>query len=197
MRNYFNEYETFFFAGRRSFLHSCFLLVCVFVYVTNQLAGPQERERWKARQQQAKKRASALARLVNSNSNSNGAATEAARKAAVSNPSLARGLHFAENGGSGRPSENSLGAQGESGRRDSASRGYSNGGSGGGNNCRGAGVAEAEVVAKCQGCNEEGHEFRECPHRSDSALEGSEDDDDNSEEEEEEEQEEDEYSDDA
>lgn len=25
----------------------------------------------------------------------------------------------------------------------------------------------------CEGCNEEGHEFRQCPHRSDSAVENS------------------------
>ncbi len=31
------------------------------------------------------------------------------------------------------------------------------------------------VPVKCEGCNEAGHEFRECPHRSDGALEESED----------------------
>lgn len=51
-------------------------------------------------------------------------------------------------------------------------------------------MAVAEVVEKCQGCNGEGHEFEECPHRSDSALQGSEDDgEDESDDEEEEEEE--------
>lgn len=32
---------------------------------------------------------------------------------------------------------------------------------------------QEKTVLMCEGCNEEGHEFRQCPHRSDSAVENS------------------------
>lgn len=43
------------------------------------------------------------------------------------------------------------------------------------------GGGTAEVTVKCDGCNEVGHEFRECPHRSDSAVELSEEEEESEE----------------
>ena len=37
---------------------------------------------------------------------------------------------------------------------------------------------EEEVALQCQGCNEVGHAFEECPHRSDDAVAKSEEEDD-------------------
>lgn len=44
-------------------------------------------------------------------------------------------------------------------------------------------------AAACEGCNETGHEFRECPHRSDSAADRSDDQEEDEDEDEEEEEE--------
>lgn len=154
----------------------------------SQLAGPREREKWKARQEHAQKReAGAAANQVAFNGSTaadkrkSGASTTAAAAAAATAAVAAAGssgggaaaqsaLHRAENGGTNRGSERGdqvqRGALGTVSRRD-GSRSSSGGGGG-------ATVAVA-VAVKCEGCNEEGHDFRECPHRSDSALEGSED----------------------
>lgn len=40
---------------------------------------------------------------------------------------------------------------------------------------------KSAVVATCEGCNETGHEFAQCPHRSDSVMEDFEEDDDEAE----------------
>jgi len=83
-------------------------------------------------------------------------------------PSPARSVHFAEN---------NVGRQNGIARGDNVQGG---GGStsrqatgGGGVRDRAAAKVAVPVPVKCEGCNEAGHEFRECPHRSDSALEGS------------------------
>ena len=145
-----------------------------------QLAGPRERERWKARQEHAQKREAAAA----GHEVSRNGPTAAARKAApASGPSPGRGVPVAENGGAsngplkgnerdehGRHQPQQRGAPGTASRRGNSSR--SSGGGGGGGRGGGAAVAVA-VAVKCEGCNEEGHDFGECPHRSDSALEGS------------------------
>lgn len=144
----------------------------------HQLAGPREIERWKARQQEhaQKREARAASAEVERRRHLNGAATDAPRAlaspqpavAGLSNPSPARSVHFAENG-VGRP--NGVGRGGNAqGVPNSASRKSGAGGRGGG--------AAAKVAAPvtCEGCNEAGHEFQKCPHRSDSAVEGSDED---------------------
>ncbi|CAN0502008.1 unnamed protein product, partial [Ectocarpus sp. 12 AP-2014] len=114
--------------------------------------------------------------------------------AAESKPSPARGVRSAgsksNNNGVFPPERTSRvdGNQGGAGTKRFAPSGTADSG----------GNSTVAATERCEGCDEEGHEFRECPHRSDSALEGSEEEEEEDEEDEEEDQdEEDESSDDG
>lgn len=151
-----------------------------------QLAGPEERQRWKTRQEHAKKRAelpptaaAAPASGVMSPSLANGATTARARGAS-SSPSSASSpsptVSHSRARCAGRGAKGETDARGNSrqglplGRGEDATRR-------GGNAGRGGGRLAAAAVVRCEGCNEVGHGFQECPHRSESAGEDSEEED--------------------
>ncbi|CAM9672408.1 unnamed protein product [Ectocarpus sp. 13 AM-2016] len=181
----------------------CSNLDLLITSIIHKLAGPQERARWTARQEEAQKRATAAARKARQQGSNNGPAAVGTRRAgqvpssaAESKPSPARGVRStgskSNNNGVFPPERTSRvdGNQGGAGTKRLAPSETADGG--GGNST----VAATE---RCEGCDEEGHEFRECPHRSDSALEGSEEEEEEGDEEDDEEDqdEEDESSDDG
>ncbi|CAM9209724.1 unnamed protein product [Ectocarpus fasciculatus] len=194
----------------------CSNLDLLITSIIHKLAGPQERARWTARQEEAQKRAAAAARKARQRT-SNGPAAAGMRRAgssvpsatgpvpssaAESKPSPGRGVRSTERKNSTKngvfplfeqvtSSDNDNGSQGEAGakRKRLAPSGIA---------IAGGNSKVAAAAERCEGCDEEGHEFRECPYRSDSALEGSEEEEEEEEEEEDSDQdEEDEVSDDG
>ncbi|CAB1118525.1 unnamed protein product [Ectocarpus sp. CCAP 1310/34] len=179
----------------------CSNLDLLITSIIHKLAGPQERARWTARQEEALKRATAAARKARQQGSNNGPAAAGTRKAgqvpssaAESKPSPARGVRStgskSNNNGVFPPEGTSRGDGnlGGTGIKRLAPSGTADGN----------GNSTVAAPERCEGCDEEGHEFRECPHRSDSALdESEEEEDEEDEEEEEDEDEEDESSDDG
>lgn len=135
------------------------------------MAGLEEQKRWRIRQEDAQKRLAVKAKTPLSSPLSPGASKASNSLKAPSSPGAAgfsretpaqsRAVRFTSNVAN-LERRSSLGG--------APSRNNPVSGKSGGNAEEG-GNGE---VAKCDGCNESGHRFRECPHRSDSALEQSE-----------------------
>lgn len=155
------------------------------------MAGKADLERWKTRQRHSQEReAKALetrrARVVDATAHNN-VEGEGAAKATASTvrnentsmkppvvtskqelPSLMRGAPSPREG-SGQGTVDGPAKGPQTGRRNRSRRGSGTNGDGS--------IGNREVhVVRCEGCNEEGHELKECPHRSDSALAESEED---------------------
>ncbi|CAN0486347.1 unnamed protein product [Ectocarpus sp. 12 AP-2014] len=181
----------------------CSNLDLLITSIIHKLGGSQERARWTGRQEEAQKRATAAARKAHQQESNSGPAAAGTRRAgqvpssaAESKPSPGRGGvrsigSKSNNNGVFPPERTSRGDgnRGGAGTKRLAPSGTADGG----------GNSTVAAVERCEGCDEEGHEFRECPHRSDSALEGSEEEEEEEDEEDEEEDqdEEDESSDDG
>ncbi|CAM9861801.1 unnamed protein product, partial [Hapterophycus canaliculatus] len=178
----------------------CSNLDLLITSIVHKLASPEEREKWRVRQEYAQEQktaaAAAAAAKRQAGKSSGGGGSGSGPIAEAREVGAAPAATTAASGGP----HGDRTTREVAGRRDTAVPPRKSGGGGGGGGGRGRGVAAVsaaaeegdgegqEEVVTCEGCNEEGHEFRRCPHRSDSALEGSESDGDESESESEEEE---------